>query len=223
MKDDCLLLDDRIVLPTQLRQTVLDSLHLTHSVSAAILDLCKNIWFPHIHRTIVKMAQRCRECTQQGKNRKPITGKQHSFQMESVVEPNEEIQLDFARPLPDELNRDAYILVAVDKWSKLPMAKVASNRTADVAFKIMQRHISNNGMPRRLRCDQAQRFRVKKFQLICKSSNKKLLFAPVDNHRSIGVVTQLIQTLKRRLGVMKIDSNKTPFKIAPSVAEIIKT
>ena len=39
--------------------------------------------------------------------------------MEPVVEPNEEVQLDFAGPLPNELNKDAYILVAVDKWSKL--------------------------------------------------------------------------------------------------------
>ena len=35
--------------------------------------------------------------------------------MEPVVEPNEEVQLDFAGPLPDELSRDAYILVAIDK------------------------------------------------------------------------------------------------------------
>ena len=67
VKDDCLLIDDRIVLPTQLRQTVLDSLHLTHPGSAVMLDLCQNICFPHIHKTIVQMAQRSQECTQQGK------------------------------------------------------------------------------------------------------------------------------------------------------------
>ena len=188
-----------------------------------MLDLCQNIWFPHIHRTEVQMAQRCRECTQQGKNTKSIIGKQHSFQMEPVVEPNEEVQLDFAEPLPGELNRDAYILVAVNKWSKFPTAKLVSNRTADVALKFMQRYISNNGVHRSLRCDQAQTFRANKFQLLCKSNNKKLLFAPVDDHRSIGVVERLIQTLKRQLGVIKIDLKNTPFKIASSVAENIKT
>ena len=205
VKDDQLLIDDRIVLPIKLRQTVLDSLHLTHTGFAAMLDLCQNIWFPHIHMTIVQTAQICRECTQQGKNLKPTIGKQHSFQMEPVVEPNEEDQLDFAGPLPNELNKGAYILVAVDKWSKFPSAKVVSNTTADVALKFMQRYISNNGVPRRLRCNQAQTFRAKTFQLFCKSNNIKLLFAPVDDHRSIGVVERLIQTLKRRLGVMKID------------------
>ena len=85
--------------------------------------------------------------------------------MEPVVEPNEEVQLDFAWTLLDEVNRDAYILVAIDKWSKFPTAKSVSNTTEDIAIKFMQRYISNNGAPRRLRCDQAQTLRAKKFQM----------------------------------------------------------
>ena len=80
--------DERIVIPTQLRQTVLDSLHLTHPGSAAMLDLSNYIWFPRIHRAIVQIAQNCKHCTEQGKNLKPIIGKKHSFQIEPVVEPN---------------------------------------------------------------------------------------------------------------------------------------
>ena len=71
--------------------------------------------------------------------------------MEPVVEPNEEVQLDFAGPLLDELNKDAYILVAIDKGSKFPTAKFVTNTTADVTIKFMQRYISNNVVPRRLR------------------------------------------------------------------------
>ena len=84
------------------------------------------------------MAKNCKDCTEQGKNLKPIIRKNQSFQMDSVVEPNEEVQLDFAGPLPDELNKDAYILVAIDKWSKFPTAKVVSNTTADIAIKFRQ-------------------------------------------------------------------------------------
>ena len=75
MSEHCLLIDERIVIPTQLRQTVLDSLHLTHPGSAAMLDLCQHVWFPHIPRTIVHMVQNCKHCTEQGKNLKPIIGK----------------------------------------------------------------------------------------------------------------------------------------------------
>ena len=110
------------------------------------------------------MAQNCKHCTEQAKNLKPILGKKISFQMEPVVEPIEEVQLDFAVPLPDELNRDAYFLVAIDKWSKFPSTKIVSNTTANIAIKFMQRYISNNRVPRRLNCYQAQTFRAKIFK-----------------------------------------------------------
>ena len=147
MREDCLLIDERIVIPIQLRQTILESLLLTHPGSAAMLDLCRNVWFPHIYRSIVQMAKSCKHCTEQGKNIKPMKGKNYSFQMDSVLEPNEEEQIDFAGPLPDDLNKDTYILVAIHKCSKFPTAKVASNTTADVAIKFMQQYVSKTEYP----------------------------------------------------------------------------
>ena len=69
---------------------------------------------------------------------------------------------------------------------------------ADVAIIFMERYISNNGLPRRLRFDKAQTFRAKKFQLICNTNNTKLLFAPIEDQRAIGVSERMIQTLKGR-------------------------
>ena len=46
----------------------------------------------------------------------------------------------------------------------------------------MQTHIVNHGVPRNIRCDQAQGFRSKKIMLYCKDNKIKLIFAPVDNH-----------------------------------------
>ena len=48
------------------------------------------------------------------------------------------------------------------------------------------------------------------------------MFAPVDDHRAIVVVERMIQTLKRRLAVMRIDKTNTPYKLASDVAKIIK-
>ena len=87
----------------------------------------------------------------------------------------------------------------------------------------MQTHIVNHGVPRNIRCDQAQRFRAKKFMIYCKSKNIKLIFAPVDDHRSMGMLERLIRTLNTRLSIMKIDKNNSPYKLASDVAELIKT
>ena len=85
VKDDCLLIDERIVLPTQLRQTVLNSLHLINPDRPPCWS------FPHKHRSNVQLVQGCRQSFRQCKNLKTIIGKQHSFQMEPMVEPTEEV------------------------------------------------------------------------------------------------------------------------------------
>ena len=87
--------------------------------------------------------------------------------MEPVLKPNEEVQLDFAGTLPDELRKKLCILVAIDKWSKFPTAKVLSNKTTDVSLKIMQCKISNIGVQCKLRCDEAQTFLAKNIQFFC--------------------------------------------------------
>ena len=81
----------------------------------------------------------------------------------------------------------------------------------------------NHGVPRNIRCDQAQGFRAKKFLIYCKTNIIKLIFAPVDDHRAMGMVERLIRTLKSRLAIMKIDKNNKPYKLASDVAELIKT
>ena len=62
-----------------------------------------------------------------------------------------------------------------------------------------------------------------KFQLFCSTNNLKLILAPVDDYRATGVVEGMSQTLKGRLGVMRIDKTNKPYKLASDVAEIITT
>ena len=50
MRDECLIIDDRVVIPTQLRDTVLDTVHLTHQGTDAMLHIAEDIWFPLVQR-----------------------------------------------------------------------------------------------------------------------------------------------------------------------------
>ena len=173
-----------------------------------MIESTKHVWYPYLHRDIVATAQNCKNCREKGENLKVISGKKHYTTLDAVVEPNKEIQLDFAGPLPDENDEKVYILVGVDRFSRFPYAKVVSNNRADTINRFMQNHIVNHGIPRNIRCDQAQVFRAKKFLINCKTNNIKLIFAPVDDHRAMGMVERLIRTLKSRLALMKTDKNK---------------
>ena len=51
------------------------------------------------------------------------------------------------------------------------------------------------------------------YNKLCKRYNIELIYAPATNHRPIGLVELLMQTVKRRLGCIKLDPNQNPFNI----------
>ncbi|XP_063723394.1 uncharacterized protein LOC134851304, partial [Symsagittifera roscoffensis] len=62
VRNNVLLYDDRVAIPKQLRQIILDSIHLTHPGQGGMLEAAKHIWYPYLHRDIVTSAQSCKEC-----------------------------------------------------------------------------------------------------------------------------------------------------------------
>ena len=55
----------------------------------------------------------------------------------------------------------------------------------------------------------------------CKQHNINILPAPVNDHRAIGLVERLIQTIKRRLGCMKLDNRNKTFTIKEAIKSIV--
>ena len=67
----CILYDGKLYIPTQLRKTVTDSIHKTHPGQAGMIYLAQLVWYPDIHRDIVALTQKSKQCTKTGKNLKP--------------------------------------------------------------------------------------------------------------------------------------------------------
>ena len=68
--DVCILVDGRLAAPGQLRLAVLKRIHRGHPGQQAMLNVSKYLWWPHIHKDIVNMAEECSSCTRYGKNGK---------------------------------------------------------------------------------------------------------------------------------------------------------
>ena len=188
-----------------------------------MIRLANLIWFPHIHRTIKLRAENCKQCTDQGKNLKPIIPKSDLGKLPKLLEPNQEIQLDFAGPLPNESNNEIYILVAIGRFSRYPSAVVHPNCDASTAIDFLRKYCEFHGIPRSIRCDQAQAFKSKSFDVYCKNKNIKLIFSPTHDHRATGMVERLIQTLKRRLASMISDPIWSNTNIAEKISAIIES
>ena len=73
--DECILVDNRLVVPCQLRPAVLKRIHRGHPGQEAMLNVSNYLWWPHMHKDIVNSAEECRSCTRNGKNAKYILAK----------------------------------------------------------------------------------------------------------------------------------------------------
>ena len=50
--DDCILLDNRVVIPQHMRKFLLDAIHDTHPGFQTMKMLTQDVWWPNIHRDI---------------------------------------------------------------------------------------------------------------------------------------------------------------------------
>ena len=219
----CMLYDNKLVIPRNLKQFLIDAIHQTHPGQAGMLSLGNLIWFPCVHCSLTSKAQACEECTKQGKNLKPLKTKQNLGKLPTLEEPNEELQMDFAGPITFRNHVDNYyILVTVDRYSRFPTAQVYKNCDTSTALEYLEEYCKFHGIPRSLRCDQAQAFKSRDFNVHCKDNNIKLVLAPAGDHRATGMVERLIQTIKRKLGVMAIDPLWSSEDITTIVSNIIQ-
>ena len=58
--EDCILVDNRLAVPMQLRQAVLKRIHRGHIGQEAMLDVSKYLWWLHMHKDIINLAEECR-------------------------------------------------------------------------------------------------------------------------------------------------------------------
>ena len=176
----CLLFDEKLVIPYQLQKTIINTVHRTHPGKVGMMRLANLIWIRHIHRTKKLRAENCKQCTDLGINLNSLIPKSDLGNLPKLLKPNQEIQLDYAGPIPNESNNDTYILVAIDRFSRYPSAIVHPNCDKPTTINFIQKYCEFHGIPRSIRCDQVQAFTAKSFDLYSKNKNIKLIFSPTQ-------------------------------------------
>ena len=210
--DDCILMDNRLAVPEQLRLAVLKRIHRGHPGQEATLDVSKYLWWPHMHQDIVNLAEECRSCTRYGKNAKYIIQKNATKPLPLLTQPGQEVQLDYAGPLEDYKGKKIYLLAAIDRYSKFPSVKITKSTGGKSSKQFLRSYIDIHGIPESIRTDQFSGFKGKTMQKSCSDNNIEQKFCPVGDHRGCGLVERTIQIIKRRLGVMLLDENVTSIK-----------
>ena len=72
-------------------------------------------------------------------------------------------------------------------------------------------------MPRNFRLDQARCLIEYKVEHFCKQNNINIITVPANDHRAIGLVERLIQTIRRRLSCMQLATRNNTFTIKKAI------
>ena len=221
VRSGCVCVNERLAIPHSIQDAVLESLHLTHPGSWGMITLGQYAFWPYIHREILNKAAQCKPCTDIGKNLKPVFPASKWNPLLKCSEPNDEIQIGFGGPITNEKDQDIHFLACIDRFSKYPTVEVIDKANGPKVIKFSDEYIQIHGVPRNNRLDQACCLVGYKVKSFCKQHNININTAPANDHRALGLVEHLIQTIKRRLSCIKLDSRNNKFKIEEALKSIV--
>ena len=93
-----LYMDHRLVIPQNLRASIMSALHYGQPRRDTMLRAIADIWWPKCHREVVNTAKICERCSKAGKNVKVLQKQSEFGKIPRSTVPNEEIAIDFAGP-----------------------------------------------------------------------------------------------------------------------------
>ena len=138
-----------------------------------------------------------------------------------MLRANEEIQIDFGGPITNEKDQDIPFLACIDQFSKYPTVEVFDKAIGPNVIKFLDEYNQLHGVPRNIKLDQARFSIGYKVNNFCKQNNINIVTAPANDHRAIGLVERLIQTIKRRLSCIKLDKRNNTFTIKEAIKSIV--
>ena len=215
VQDDCILVNIRLAVPLQLRQAVLKRIHRGHPGQEAMLGVLQYLWWPHMHKYIVNLAEECLSCTRYGKNVKYPIPKNASKPLPLLTQPGQEVQLDYAGPLKNHLGKKIYLLVFIDRFSKFPSVKVTKSTSGSgkCTVKLLRSYIDTHGHPESIQSEEFSGFKGKTLKKFCTELDIEQKFCPMGDHRCCALVERTIQTIKERLTVMLLEENTRSIKL----------
>ena len=192
-----IMVDDRIVIPKSLRYAALNALHFGHP---GINKMCSDaaiFWLPNMREDIEKKSKTCSACLNAGKNIKFQLPTTQKTKIEPPKTPSEEIQIDFTGNLHSKkLSSHPFILIAVDKNSRWPVAKICKNTNHETVISFSNEYINVYGVPKRIKSGKVGAFISEEYKEFCVSQNIDRSYGTANLHTGTGLVERTIQSLK---------------------------
>ena len=181
--ESCLMLADRVVVPSSLRSLVLRQFHAGHPGVSRMKAIARSyVYWPGMDREIEDVVKRCSRCQQAAKNpphQTPVPWPQ-------THTPWTRVHIDFAGPI-----NDIMYLILVDAFSKWPEIVAFRSATTTATISALRRIFSQHGLPEIIVSTQFDNF--------CHQHVIKHIRSPPYHPQSNGQAERFVDTIKRAL------------------------
>ena len=96
----------------------------------------------------------------------------------------------------EKLNGEYQILIAVDRFSKWPTAKICKSAEIKEVLNFLKQNFNLYGLPEKIKTDKGVAFFSKEYKDFCESENIEIEYSTPGIHTRTGAVERAIQTLK---------------------------
>ena len=147
VSDGCICMEEKVAIPNALEDALIEDLHASHSGSWGMACMAQYCWWPYMNKDLFVRAIECKPCIAIGRNLKSIIPiKQYQAHKPCIVR-NQEIQIDFARPINNKKDHEICVLTCIDRFSNYPSAEIFDNANASNIIKFLDNYIHIHGVP----------------------------------------------------------------------------
>ncbi|XP_054832322.1 uncharacterized protein K02A2.6-like, partial [Eublepharis macularius] len=152
----CLLWGNRVVIPSKLRQQVLEALHSGHPGIVRMKAMARSyVWWPGMDRTIEELVRTCQPCQET----RPAPAQAPVHPWESARAPWSRLHIDFAGPFQGQT-----FLIVVDSYSKWLEVVPVSTMTTAVVIRALRQLFAMHGLADKVVSDNGTQFTSAEFQ-----------------------------------------------------------
>lgn len=162
-------------------------------------------WFPKLKRTVTKYVKNCLNCIYN----KTIGGKKPGLlhPIPKYARPFHTLHLDHLGPFIKTTQKNVYLLVIVDSFTKFVFIAAVKNTKSKVVINELNKIFKIFGNPKRLICDAGSAFTSRLFTNYCKDLNIRRHIIATSMPRSNGQVERYNRTILDALRSLSADKD----------------
>ena len=191
VEQNCILRGARVVIPTSLRQRVLEEIHADHQGIVRSKAIARSfVWWPGMDQNIEMFVKNCTMCAVH--QNEPPKASMHPWEYPKY--PWQRIHIDYAGPFLGH----SYLIV-VDAYSKWPEVIPTQSTTALSTIRALMALFATHGLPERIVSDNGPQFTAQEFQEFLTVNGIRHSLSATYHPATNGEAERFVQTFKHNM------------------------